>query len=672
MGCETSVINKITNALRIKVRKIHLDFETYSECNLKTHGAWVYAEHPSTEPICLSYWFDTDPDEKIRRWVPDLFDCAMRQWTMPEDLHQAIFEDGAVIAGWNVMFEWVIWNLCLGWESPPINQWEDTMAIAATHALPLALDKCAQAIRIVDQKDKRGSYLIQKLCKPVRGKRNRDPGLYRELYSYCDQDVRTERGIARKLKPMIPRERSIWELWTRMFIRGVKLDPDLIAAANDMATDIRESLDRDTQIKTAGLVSSTRKRNQVLDLMESHGVVTNKLTKQAIKDLLERDDLPQLVRELLENRLESTKASVAKYKKALDVIANDERAHGMQQYHGATTGRDAGRLLQVQNFSRPTFDDVDHCIDYILLRDLDAVELLWGAPMEALSSCLRGMITASPGNRLVVADYSAIEARAIAWFADQMDVLEVFKGHGKIYEYTAAQIYNMDWRDVGKDSIERFIGKVASLALGYQGGAGAFLSMAALYGVVLEESFVEGIVKAWRKKNDKIKQFWYDLDKAAIRAVKHPGKWFPIPNGKISFACDKRRNFLYMKLPSGRKLMYFKPTLEIVSKDWGDVEQVTHLGFDKKRRWGRIHRYGGSWAENAVQAFCRDLMYDAGLRLDDAGYHIVMTVHDEIISDVPDDHGSYEDFKRMMCELPGWAQGLPVNASGYEAFRFRK
>ena len=656
-----------------RVKKVNMDFETFSEVNLKTSGAWVYAEHPSTEPICLCYWFDTDPDDHIRTWIPDTFDCEMREWAMPEDLRKAIFEDGAVIAGWNVMFEWVIWNLCLKWDSPHISQWEDTMSIAATHALPLALEKCALALRLKHQKDKRGSYLIQRLCKPVRGKRIRDPELLKEMYQYCAQDVRTERALSRLLKPMTPNERAIWELWTRMLIRGVKLDPDLIAAANDMAGSVRESLDQETRDKTAGLVQSTRKRNQVLDMLESHGVTTKKLTKQAIKDLLERDDIPPLVRELLENRLESTKASVAKYKKGLDVIASDERAHGMQQYHGATTGRDAGRLLQVQNFARPSFDDTEHCIEWILRRDLDAIELLWGAPMEALSSCLRGMITASPGCRLIVADYSAIEARAIAWLAGQEDLLEVFRGHGKIYEHTAGQIYGVPWTEIGKESMERFIGKVASLALGYQGGVGAFLSMAALYGVVLEEKFVEGIVKAWRKKNDQIVSFWYDLDRAAIRAVKNPGRWFPIPNGKASFACDKRRNFLYLKIPGGRTLMYFKPRMEVLEKPWGGTaEQVTHLGFDKKRRWGRVHRYGGSWAENVTQAFCRDLMYYAGLRLDEAGYPIVMTVHDEIVSDVPNGRGSFEEFRDIMCDLPEWAAGLPVGASGYEGFRFRK
>lgn len=657
---------------RSPVKLVSGDFETYSECNLKKHGAWVYGEHPSTEPICFMYAFDGDEDN-IRDWIPTEKECIQRKWSMPADMWVALFIDGATFSAQNDFFEFCIWNLCLKWPTLPVSQQEDTMAWSAAHALPLALDKCALALGTKAQKDRRGAQLIQLLSKPVRGHRNRDPGLLQEMYEYCRQDVRTELGIRKRLKPLVPSERKVWELDRKINIRGVRIDGELAVAALDLSTQVTAELDKRFSTITGGKVASARKRDQVLNLVQDSGIEVADLRKTTIKKMLEDDTLPERVREILELRLESSKASVAKYSKAFDIIAADGRAHGLLQYHGATTGRWAGRMFQPQNLPRPSFNDTDACIDWILARDIEMVGMFWGSPMEAMSSCLRGLIQAAPGKRLIAADYSAIEARMLAWGAGQEDIVEVFRSHGKIYEYTAQQIYGIPWEEIDKESMERLIGKVANLALGYQGAAGAFLSMAAVYGIMVKESLVKKIVNDWREANDKIVNFWYDLDRQAIRAVKNPGHWFKGATGVVSFACARNREFLYMKLPSGRMLAYYQPRVELVKTPWGkEKEQVTHLGFDKKRRWCRIRRYGGSWTENWDQAASRDLIAHAMPKLEEAGYEIILTVHDEIIGEAPEGHGSLKEFNQIMCTLPEWAKGLPVKAAGFETIRYRK
>lgn len=670
-GMKRDVHKILDNKKRPIYKQIGGDFETYSECNLKTHGAWVYGEHPSTEPICFMYTFENNEDE-VRDWLPCPIETEARQWSMPSDLFVALYVDGATFSAWNDFFEFCIWNLCLGWPLIPLEQQEDSMALAAAHALPLGLEKCALALGASHQKNKRGAQLIHMLCKPVRGKRNMDPGLYQEMYGYCRQDVRVEAAIRKRLRPLIPSEREIWKMDRQVNVRGVKIDTDLAVAALDLSNAATIKLDAKFNKVSGGKVSSARKRGKVLELVQGEGVEIADLKKTTIKAMLEDELLPDRVREMLELRLESSKASIAKYNKAYDVAAKDGRAHGLLQYHGATTGRWAGRMLQPQNFPRPAFKDLDACIEWILARDIEMVGAFWGSPMGAMSSCLRGLITASPGKRLLAADYSAIEARMLAWMAGQDDILEVFRSHGKIYEYTAQQIYGIPWQEIGNDSMERLIGKVANLALGYQGAVGAFSSMAAVYGVVVKEALVKKIVKDWREANHHIVDFWYDLEKQAIDAVKYPGSWFRNKTNKLAFACGRNREFLYLRLPSGRLLAYYQPKVEMVNKFGKLREQVSHMGFDRKRRWCRINRYGGSWTENADQAASRDLIAPGMKRLQDSGYDVLLTVHDEVIGEADVGYGSLQNFKDIMCQADPWADGLPIAASGFESFRYKK
>lgn len=368
------------------------------------------------------------------------------------------------------------------------------------------------------------------------------------------------------------------------------------------------------------------------------------------------------IRRAIELRLSLAKTPSSKYE-AIRVRTEGSRVRGALLYHGASTGRWSSTGINLQNMPRPSFDNTDTCIELFKYRDPDTISMLFGDPMEALSSCLRGMITAPEGRRLIVADYSAIEARVLAWLAGQRDVIDVFKSHGKLYEHTAAQIYRIPLDQVTK--AQRQIGKVAALALGYQGAVGAFQSMAGNYGLHVEDAQAEQIKNDWREANKNIVQFWYDLDAAAVAAVRD-GEQHSV--GNISF--KKSGTFLYCRLPSGRLLAYCQPRVE--QGRFGN-DQVTYMGINSySRKWERQHIYGGKWAENVTQAIARDLMAEAMLRVESAGYEVVLSVHDELLAEADDGFGSVEEFEALMCELPTWAKGLPLNAAGFEAKRYRK
>lgn len=370
------------------------------------------------------------------------------------------------------------------------------------------------------------------------------------------------------------------------------------------------------------------------------------------------------IKRAIQLRLSLAKTPVKKYE-AFRARTVAGRAHGMLLYHGASTGRWSSTGINVQNLPRPSFSDTDTCIELFAYRDPEIIDMLYDDTMEALSSCLRGMITAPEGKRLLAADYSAIEARVLAWLAGQEDVLAVFRGHGKLYEHTAAQIYRIPIEQISKD--QRQIGKVAALALGYQGAVGAFQSMAGNYGLKVPDEQAEQIKDDWRAANKHIVKFWRKLDDAAIEAVRS-NQQCSVGNKGIAFKVSG--GFLYCRLPSGRLLAYCQP--KIAEGTFGN-DQVSYMGVDPlTRKWCRQYIYGGKWAENITQAVARDLMAAAMLRVEAAGYEVVLSVHDELLAEAPEGHGSLQEFEALMCELPPWAGGLPIAAAGFEAKRYRK
>ncbi len=631
--------------------KIHFDFETYSEADIRKVGAWQYAMHPTTEVQCMAYAVD---DKEPVLWLPD---HPVPDWvTNPK----------AELHAWNSFFEWVIWTHVLKWPEVPIQRWYDTAAQAAALALPRSLAGCGEALNLSSdqKKSRRGSYLITKLCKPYRKKRVKDEELFKELCEYCVQDVIAERGISKVLRPLSAEERQVWILDQIINIRGVYVDLPNVKHATKLIEKITQELNAEIKEITDGELEDVTKRQRVLDYCSRLGYPLAKYDKKYLQERLANNGIPPTIKRIIQIRQQLGKTSTKKYE-ALEMLTDpNNRVHGLLMYHGASTGRWAGKHFQPQNLPRPSFSDIETCINLFKMEDPEILSLLYDDPMEALSSCVRGMITTPPGKTLLVADYSAIEARVLAWLAGQDDVTEVFRGHGKIYEHTASQIYNKDIDHISKN--ERFVGKVATLALGYQGGKQAFQSMAKNYNVEIDEEMAVQVVTDWRTANRNITSFWANIEQAAISTVVSPCK--PQSYRGIRFSCH--HGFLFCQLPSKRQIAYYDPE---IGEGSYENQQLTYMGVNGvTRKWERIPTYGGKLTENIVQAIARDLLAYAMLNIEKAGYEIVLTVHDEIIAEVDKKKGSVEEFEVLMEKLPEWAEGLPLKAEGYSCGRYQK
>ena len=635
--------------------QISIDFETYSECDIKTAGGYNYAAHPSTEVICMAWAIDY---EEPQLWTPDQ--------PFPKRLAHALMWENAEVWAWNAAFERAVWHHKILWKHDigvADHRWNDTAALAATLALPRALGKCAEVLELSDQKDTRGRFLIQRLCKPYRGERRTDQHLLDELYAYCKQDVVTERAIKNyilKYKPMGEHERAVWLLDQEINWRGVGIDVPNVENALDLIIATAERLNASVVDLTDGALSGVGSRAQVMSWCRDQGYRLGGYDKNAILTALADPALPANVRDVLKVRQTLGKASTSKYLAMQNLAGADHRARGVFSYHGAQTGRWAGRGFQPQNLPRPAFKDADTCVQLFDQRDPELLEMLYGDPMVALSSTLRSMIVPAQGKRLLVVDFNAIEARVLAWLAGEQAPLDVFASGQCIYCHAATSIYG---RTITKaDQAERQIGKVAVLALGYQGGVGAFQTMAAAYRVEIEDELADDIKVKWRKANKNIVRFWYALEEAANNAVKHRGHAFDA--GPITFKCHG--DFLFAKLPSGRRLAYYQPRLGNNGLEfWGTDSRLGG-------RWAKLDTYGGKLAENITQAVARDLLADAMLRVEAAGYPVVMHVHDEIVSEVPKDFGSLAEFEELICQMPDWAAGLPMAVEGFECERYRK
>lgn len=643
---------------------IHLDFETYSEADIRKVGAWAYSKHPSTEVICMAYSVN---GEQPKLWTPptrieiaDLEESGVEHESeifMPE-----VFDSDHKLFAWNSFFEYCIWNHVLNWPNAPLEVWHDTAAQAAALALPWSLQGCGAVLGLDDdkKKDQRGKYLIQKLSKPNRGKRNQDPDLLQEMYEYCIQDVLSEMEIAEQLKPLSKLETKVWQLDQKINQRGLPIDVE--ATQDAIAIYEEEWQKKYDKLKEITGLENPNSRDQFLKWLHMNGVYAPNVQAATLRELLNKGTKREVI-EAVEIRLSIARTPIKKYQSMLDKSV-DGRIHGVLKYHGASTGRWASTGVNFQNLPRPSFDATDECITLFEQRDPEIINLIYDDCIDALASCIRGMVKPVLGRKFYVADYSAIEARVLAWLAGQEDILDVFRGHGKIYEHTASQIYGKPIDEINKD--ERFVGKTATLALGYQGGAAAFQNMANMFGVEIDPELADRVKNKWRRSNNKIVRYWVNVEKCAVSAVKQPNTTFKYRN--ISFR--KIDKFLYCKLPSGRHLAYFRPHL---SKGKFGKEQVCYFG-NKGGQAGYVRQasYGGKFTENITQAVARDIMAEAMLRVEEAGYEVVLSVHDELIAETHKDFGSIEKFEKLMCALPDWAEGMPVDAEGFECERYRK
>ena len=668
------------------MNKISLDFETYSECDIKSAGAWAYAKDASTKVLCMAY---AEGDEDPKLWLPNQ--------PLPNFLQKP---NEYEIHAWNSFFEWVIWTHVLKLPAPPISQWYDTASLASAMALPRSLGGCGYVLGMPDDqiKSKRGYYLISKLSKP--NKLNGDRRLLAEMYDYCMQDVVTERAISKKLYTLNETERQIWELDQKINIRGIHVDKPKLKKAIKIYRKAQDILI--DKLKKITDLENPNSQKQFLGWLLNRGVLVDNIQKATLKEILGEPDRYG-VHEAIKLKLSLAKTAPKKYISIKDRITKGNSLHGNIMYHGASTGRWASTGVNLQNIARPTIDP-ELCIDLIEKNDVGAFEKADVDVMEALSSAIRGMLIPRENKKFIVGDYASIEARALAWLAGQEDKLDIFRTHGKIYEHSASKIFRKPIDDITKE--ERFLGKIAELACGYGGGAGAFNLMARNYGVDISRTQAEKMKQEWRNTNKKITLFWQGIEQSAKQAIEI--------NEVTSFRNIKFRlknRFLWCLLPSGRRLAYYSPFLEPktvlgykIQPNLHDPEQtvifnnieykskqefleearqlgaepfmfqtsnICFFGNDSKtRKWCKQSTYGGKLVENITQAVARDIMAESMLELEKEGYNIVLTVHDEIISEVQD--GSIKRFKTIMENAPKWAKTLPITVEAYEAQRYRK
>lgn len=669
--------------------KLTIDFETRSEADLKSMGATAYAMHPSTEVICLAMKLNgEDPSvwmpEKFRKMLDPFHELPL----MNSDTVRFAIEQADVIEAHNAAFEHAIWKYTMpkyGFtEELPLEKLRCSAAKAASHGLPRDLDSVCRVLGVDQLKDSDGSRLMLRMCKPRKPRKaemladpdyaskvfwHEEPGDLVRLAEYCMQDVRAEEAASEALSDLSPEEQELWLRDLRINDRGIPVDVEACAGAVDCierhSADLLEEFSRITGLSSPKQVGAT------LQWLQERKVLIFGLDKHSVSSAFDFTEEGEEARRVLEIRQSLSKSSTAKYESFLAVASvPDHRARGCFMYHGAATGRWTGRLLQPQNFPRGTFKDAEGAVELFRAGDLDGVKLFYGDPMEAASSCLRSMICAPDGKDFICADYSSIEGRVLAWLADEQSALDVYREGRDPYRVAAAAIYHCGYDDIPKSDPRRQIGKVAELALGYQGGRRAFDAMAENYGVDLPEREVKEIVSNWRDSRPKTVQLWRELEHCAVCAVTNRGQAYTY--GKLSFKANNR--YLAMLLPSGRVVYYANPRLETKTTPWGEEKSV--VVYDTvdsvTRKWGPAHLYGGLITENATQAVARDLLANGLRNVEDAGYPVVLHVHDEAMSEVPTDFGSVEEYEQLMCQLPPWAEDLPLKAEGWRGKRYKK
>lgn len=673
---------------------IGIDYETFSEIDLRAAGLHNYATHPSTGAHCLSY--GPDP-EHVKIWVEGE--------PFPADLQNHI-DAGGILTAWNAQFEWAIWNLCCvrkyGWKPLPISQVRCSMVRAYAMALPGALEDAAPALGVDQRKDAEGHRIMLQLAKPKKDgtlwRRDADSlDKFLKLYSYNKQDVRTELACLERLMELSPSENLLWELDHKINNRGVMCDLASVDKAIAIIQSEQKRLNGEMLRVTGGVVGSCNEVQMLGKWIAAQGVQMGGLAKADVLNALAEGedengdaipaDLPGDVRRALELRQEGAKSSTAKLVAMREKASEDGRLRNMHQFHAASTGRWAGRGVQTQNMPRPRVGTKQGDIDamFSMLDDKEMFDMFYGPSMAAISDCLRGMLVAEEGNELVACDFSQVEARALPWLAGQDNVLEVFRTHGKIYEHAASGIYHVPMEEV--DWFQRLVGKVSILALGYGGSVGAFQSMARNYNVKVRDGEADSIKTAWREANRKTVSYWYDLERAVLSAMESNGVYAVGPVGRqVKFR--KAGSFLWMLLPSNRALCYPYPEIRTVTTPWGaEKEALTFMTVvdesnkrralpdpNSKGRWQRVSTHGGPLAENATQGFCRDLMATAMTAIEEEGIPIVFHVHDEPVAEVKRFRAAYalERMIAIMSATPAYAPGLPLAAEGWHGKRFRK
>lgn len=647
------------------MRVLSIDIETFSSVDLTKCGVYKYAESEDFEILLFAYAFD---DEDIK-----IIDLAQGE-KLPKEVIEAIYSPNVIKSAFNAQFERVCLSRYFSMELP-IEQWRCSMVHSLTLGLPGSLENVAKCLNLKTQKIDEGKNLIRYFsipCKPNKSNGGRTRNLPShdkekwELFkNYCKRDVEVEREIRRKIEnfQMTDKELKLWHLDQKINDYGVKVDRELVKNAVKCGEGYQRELMKEALNLTK--LENPNSPAQLKNWLENKGLEISSLSKANVKELLDKTK-DSAVRRVLELRQEMSKTSVKKYDAMERAMCKDFKIRGLLQFYGALTGRWAGRLVQVHNLPRNNMEDLDLARKLLLNGDYRTLEILFDSISDVLSQLIRTAFIPSFNSRFIIADFSAIEARVIAWLAGEKWRMDVFNSHGKIYEASASQMFKVPLEKIHKGSPLRQKGKIAELALGYGGSKGALISMGALNMGLTEDELPE-LVAAWRKSNPNIVKLWWDIENAAISAVKE----MKTVNMQYGLKFSYRSGILFITLPSGRSLAYIRPRIEIDERFGKD--KLTYEGIEPNtRKWGRVDTYGGKLTENIIQAIARDCLAESMLSLDDRGYKIAFHVHDEVVLDVPNNFGSLEEVEDIMGMDISWAPGLPLRAEAFESNYYKK
>ena len=648
------------------MKKLSCDIETFSDVDLIRCGVYKYADSPNFEMLLFAYAVD-DGDVHI-------IDIAGGE-ELPEKIIQAIKSDTVVKTAYNAQFERVCLSRYLklpDGEYLNPQSWYCTAVQAAELALPLSLADVGSVLGLERQKMTEGKELIKYFCvpcKPTKSNgnctRNRpchDINKWETFKKYCMRDVDVERQIADKLKmyPISDEEHRLYVLDQIINDRGVLVDSELAEQAVKL-----NSIQTAVAVEQAYMITGLENPNSVTQLkqwLKEKGVEIESLSKKSVKSLADETDGD--VSEMLKLRLLMAKTSVKKYEAVIRSVCSDNRVHGMMRFCGANrTGRWSGNILQPQNLPQNHLPDLTLARDIVKDGDFEMLDMMFGNVPNVLSELIRTVLIPKPNHRFIVADFSAIEARVLAWIAGEQWRIDTFKNGGDIYCASASKMFKVPVEKHGVNGELRQKGKISELACGYGGSVGALKNMGAVE-MGVQENELQGLINDWRNANPHIVRFWYEVGNAAMKAIKEKTT---VPLGKLVFAYE--RGILFIRLPSGRRLSYIKPRIG-TNRFGGD--SITYMGINSAKKWDRLETFGGKLKENIVQGTARDLLANALINAANAGYDTVFHVHDEIICEVPNGYGSVDELCKLMCIKPEWADGLPLNADGFECEYYKK
>jgi len=639
-----------------------IDIETYSDVDLTKSGVYAYCDSPQFEILLFAYAFDDEPTEII--------DLACGE-QLPKRVLDALEDTAVIKTAFNAAFERTCISKHLGKKLSPAS-WQCTAVQSAMLALPLSLDGVGEVLDIQRKKLKEGADLVRFFSMPCKatkanGGRTRnlpshEPEKWERFKAYCIRDVDAEREIRHKLRnyPISESEMRLYQMDQEINDRGILVDRELVANAVLCDTEYKEAVTARAYELTG--LDNPNSPAQIKGWLTDRGVEVDSLDKKTVKSMI--SDADGEVLEVLQLRLLMAKTSVKKYEAIERSVCSDGRCHGLLQFYGANrTGRWAGRLVQVQNLPQNHIVDLELARNLVKNRQFDLIDLLYDSTPGVLSELIRTAFVPKPGTRFIVADFAAIEARVLAWFSGEQWRLTTFEEGGDIYCASASQMFGVPVVKHGENGHLRQKGKIAELALGYGGSVGALTSMGAL-DMGMQEEELQPLVNQWRASNPHITKFWWDVDAVAVKAVKERTS---VTYKNLCFTY--RSGILFVTLPSGRSLSYIKPRM---TQNRFGRESLTYEGVGESKKWMRIETYGPKLVENIVQATARDLLALAMLRLRDAGFDIVMHIHDEAVLEVPEGVSSVEEICRIMAVAPAWAAGLPLRADGYECPFYKK